>query len=285
MNLCPFNFDVLSQPILNYPFPQLSEITLRAKKLISTRSTEEINNAADIIDYMIEYYFDIEETKGIELSDEQYEKKINTRDTISDLSALQHSINWFDLNDQNFRNGKDFEFFAILALWLVSDSLDWLNLINGGTKYIPLRIYSLNNENFVIDSTQKIEQVRLAGIMCIDAMNSVCHAEMLATSDIIADEKSTRNLSLRGLKGSHEKNKKFIPLKELAHKLYQEKKWASPRQAAKSIYPKIHAHGKSIEINLSEDSGEDTVYRWLLQLEKELKQIRTVEVGMDWVKK
>lgn len=271
MNLCSFNeIDVLSRPIPAYPFPQLVDIADRAKKILSKRSNEEIVNASQIISWINDYYFDIEETNSIEIRDGRPSQAHASRENTSDLIALQNCINWFDLNDPLFPNGKDFEFFAVIALWLVDDSLDWLNLKNGGAKYIPIYVPFENTEDLLVDSSHIAVQIRMAGMMGIDAMKAICYAEHLSSSDIVADQRMAKKISLRALNAAHEKNKKFIPLQNLSRELYLEKKWKSPRAASKAIFPKIYEHGKVVGVVLSEDSGEETVYGWLLKFEKEL---------------
>lgn len=270
MELCNFNTDVLNQKINNPYFPQIIEIIERSKFLLSKRTNKEILAAAEFINLMLDYYFNLEQTRGVELSDDEYEVQIKTRDNISEINALKYSINNSDLNNPEFLNGKDFEYFAVLAIWLITDALNWLYLSEGESKY-PTRYWSGKfGIDGNVDSSQKLGVLRLSSTMTIEAMHAICFAENLATADALADEKTTQKLSERGSQGAHKKYAKFLPLIAFVEKLYDEGNWKSTRAAAKLIYPKLLDHATENNLyKLSGPGGEIRVYEWLLSHTKD----------------
>ncbi len=271
MNLCKFEMDLVCTPIPDYPFPHLREIVNSAKILLNSRSNQEINAASTYLELMIDYYFNNELTNGIDLSCQRYEQEISTRENTSELDALKNAIGNFDLNNPEFENAKEYEYFAVLGLWLALDAIDWLYLDKDNAKNIPINLPLMNNE-LSINGTQDIEKVRLAGIRTIEAMDAVCHANSFATADALAEEMTTKKLKSRGLQGVHKKNEKYGELIKYAEMLFVKKEWHSVMQASKVIFPEVQKYAKEKGIKLlSDDNGEKTVYTWLLKHEKETK--------------
>lgn len=67
-------------------------------------------------------------------------------------------------------------------------------------------------------------------------------------------------------KGAKAKSAKYQPLKELAKKLVDAKKYQSRRNASITIKPEIIAEAKKLGIALSEDQAQITIYDWLTEM-------------------
>jgi hypothetical protein len=62
------------------------------------------------------------------IEDMEYELITQITDKTNEVEALKECIGWYDLNDDAaFPNGQSYEYFAVLSLWLIGDTLRWLN--------------------------------------------------------------------------------------------------------------------------------------------------------------
>ena len=155
-------------------------------------------------------------------------------------------------DDPNERKeGKNYEFFAVLALILVADSQKW---------------------------TSEYRSTTLAGESAIQAMDAVCHAEHLQRKAGFkecllrykADEEKS-NLkkihSERGTKGAIKRHEPMRLLKQWAILEFKkgdwEKKKGSANKAACDLKDRVMAHGKTIEANLSPQNAQGTIASWI----------------------
>jgi hypothetical protein len=152
-------FDPLTGAVPDHPFSHLPSIVSRARRLLKNRTRDEIVSAAHNADFFIEEYFSSEKADyirrlldrgGWELGYLPYEARneagvrelldnwpseaddpppdIPTPENTSELDALKECIGHYVLDDDaEFSKGREFEYFAVLALWLVADALHWLN--------------------------------------------------------------------------------------------------------------------------------------------------------------
>lgn len=151
-------FDPLTGAVPDHPFSHLPSIVSRARRLLKNRTRDEIVSAAHNADFFIEEYFSSEKADYIrrlldrggwelgylpnearneagvrELLDnwpseaDDPPPDIPTPENTSELDALKECIGHYVLDDDaEFSKGREFEYFAVLALWLVADTMHWL---------------------------------------------------------------------------------------------------------------------------------------------------------------
>ena len=203
----------------DYPFRDLPSILYRCKKLLQGRTVDQITDVALNIDWAInEYFLEIKENEIARLESEfepsdderedffvwdggtrangkfifndlkEDELEIATIQNTRLLDALMESIiYWDDMGGNSVPNFKKYESFAILSMWLLVDTLRYLNynfvknidIIVANTKrdnkdykdfytrlcQLERNIYSKNIEN--------------SANFAIEAMEAVCYAEHL----------------------------------------------------------------------------------------------------------
>lgn len=249
-------FDPLAGAAPDHPYSQLPSIVARARKLLKNRTREEIASAARNADFFIDEYFSSEkanyirrtlERGGWELGYLPYESRneagvrelldnwpseadnpppdIPTPENTSELDALKECIGGYALDDDvDFPNGREFEYFAVLALWLVADALHWLNWPSDPkvlTKALqdaftpmapgvfPELTAGINNKlqesrdhiPEIVGAMRAVTQVgkkfgvtdesvrlSLAGSSALSAMDAVCYAEHLHATEAQAAE-------------------------------------------------------------------------------------------------
>ncbi|ADL56044.1 hypothetical protein [Gallionella capsiferriformans] len=168
------------------------------------------------------------------------------------VDALKARIeDWDDEDPKEDPNeqpeGKNHEFFAVLALLLIADSQKWHS---------------------------KYKSTSIAGESAIQAMDAVCHAEHLQRKASFkecllrykADEEKS-NLkkihSERGRNGAIEKNKTMRILEQWTLKQYDAGSWKTGNKAACELKEKVLAHGKAIEAYLSPANAQRTIAEWI----------------------
>lgn len=138
------------------PFPELVDISLRARSLLKDRTAEQINSAAVSIDSWIEQFFEIGRDHEIEMMRKERLNEFFIYDGIEDERGeilngswvfndeMEDSLNcptpfetsalealsvyadqmWdADLDEESFHKTKDYEIYAVLALLLVEETL------------------------------------------------------------------------------------------------------------------------------------------------------------------
>lgn len=209
--------DPLAGNVPGHPISSLPTIARRARLLLDGRTKDQVIAAAHNIDWFIERHFESEEDDyvhstlsrdGWELSllpesrrnDEGLRQLIKnwpsdvdgrrpniaTSENTSDLEALKSCISWYSIEDAvEFPNGKEFEHFAVLALWKVGDAVDYLGRTEDqkvGIPEIDKFIDAIPPEYSVKNPTYRL---RLAAEYTLDAMEAVCWAERVK---VLADK-------------------------------------------------------------------------------------------------
>jgi|DEB0MinimDraft_12_1074336.scaffolds.fasta_scaffold01064_7 hypothetical protein len=208
------DFDPLKGRVSNYPFDILPSIAFRARALLLRRDREEVVSAAEIVDGIIEDFFRRELNGFIEdqIDNDGWAKEylievkaaggdiatyvendlpqhagandhieFSDGDNTSEVEALKICIDDYDIEDEWFKEATQSELFAVLALWLLADSLQWAR---SNTRYDAQLARRTSNGSFI-----------LAGAAAIKAMEAVCHAELLEALEKTSEE--TRNLRSR----------------------------------------------------------------------------------------
>lgn len=185
-------FDPQKGSLTDWRFPQASSVIYRARSIIRNRSRDEIFSIAEDADQIISAYFDQEKQSVLDAikSDGRYDLLEGDEDRItgfkdeaadhydvrnsentSDLDALQEAMtSLFDPTLLEIEGLKEYEYFAVLALWLIGDFIqDYEHKYDfSQRKYIPRERNSID----AYDTAKAAKHL-------IDAMESVCYAEKL----------------------------------------------------------------------------------------------------------
>ena len=164
----------------------------RARSILYGRTADQIFNIANDADQIITSYFDSEKDSVIEAikSDGRYDLlegdedritgfkdeasdhyDVRNSDNTSDLDALQEAMgSFFDPTVLEIENLKEYEYFAVLALWLIGDFVrDYENQYDfAQRKHVPRPKNSLD----------AYDTARAANHL-VEAMEAVCYAEKL----------------------------------------------------------------------------------------------------------
>lgn len=189
------DFDPLTFAPPDWPFPRsLSSIVRRARAMVEKRSRDELVKAANNADFFIEQYFSGEKDNYIwqllqdgggalrylpvEACNESGIRQLlddwppgvppppdmATAENTNEVDALKAYIGDWQLDgESDFKDGHEYEYFAVLALWLVVDAMDVYTAgLGGGNEYIRLA---------------------MAGSIALAAMDAVCYAEQLRAEE------------------------------------------------------------------------------------------------------
>ncbi|MDE2309982.1 MAG: hypothetical protein KGL01_04035 [Betaproteobacteria bacterium] len=252
-------FDPLTGVAPDHPFSHLQSIVTRARQLLKNRTRDEIVSAAHNADWFIDEYFKSEKDDYIRrlldrggweleyLPEAQRNKEgirwlldnwpseaddppphIPTPENTSELDALKECIGWYVLDDDaEFQKGREFEYFAVLALWLVADAMECLKwssdqksfarALNDAFALMPPSAFpeiqqmreAINNDLLeskkgipdVVEAYQSVMQatkamglsdtsinLSLAGGAALEAMDAVCYAEHLCAVEMQTEE-------------------------------------------------------------------------------------------------
>lgn len=144
------NFDPLKTSLSYWPISEAGNIAWRARSLLHGRTISEIKEIAQDASSIIDSYFDIEKDRAIEeiknegrydlldgdeddryysIKPEAYEDfDIRDADTTTNLEALQDAMSsLFDPTVVEIKDLKEYEYFAVMALWFLGDYVKILN--------------------------------------------------------------------------------------------------------------------------------------------------------------
>jgi hypothetical protein len=180
------------------PFRDLQGVVNRAQKILSHRTADEIYAAAQLIDWIIEDFFENDINRFIQaqiqdhgwarpylldamergeniliFAAEELSEFAGQHDSLdfycdihtSQVEALKKCIDMYDIVDEDFRDATQGECFAVLALWLIADCIRWLERPTGAGVSPELYTTSANYS--------------LAANASMEAMDAVSHAELL----------------------------------------------------------------------------------------------------------
>jgi hypothetical protein len=109
-----------------------------------------------------------------------------TSENTSEVDALRECISSYVLSDDDdFPNGTDSEYFAVLAVRKIADAIRWLRPAeNDQFRGVPRDLQQdARAAGFI---SERLQDFSLAGACAIEAMDAVCEAEQLRTIDLIA---------------------------------------------------------------------------------------------------
>ena len=185
-------FDPLKGQFPNWPFPQGQSIVYRARSILYGRSAEQIREIAQDADGIIEQYFDHEKQSVLDAikADGRYDLlegdedritgfkdeaadhyDVRTSENTSDLDALQEAMDsFFDPTCVEIENLREYEYFAVLSLWLIGECVDDLE-----NKFDFSKMERVKRTDRKIDAHDTARMAR----HLLDAMEAVCYAERL----------------------------------------------------------------------------------------------------------
>lgn len=227
-------FDSLTGVAPDHPFRSLPGIVERARALLSNRNRQQIVSASQSIDWFIQEYFrekkerfirrlvdhggpelaylpeDRRDESGIrELFDSWPGDADDRRPNISDgentteLAALKECIGGYNLDDAEFPNGQEFEYFAVLALRLISDAIEWL----APSRSEPFKAVQRGLQEDAGEAGSLPEEpanLSLAGECAMQAMDALGWAEHVNATEPLREElRSFHKEKRRQLHPSH----------------------------------------------------------------------------------
>lgn len=211
-------FDPLKGAAPTYPFSLLRPIVSRARRLLAGRTREQIFSASRSIDWFIEEYFQSEkeafverlvEHGGWELRYLNYEDRheggirylldnwpheaddrpdFPTSENTLEVDALRECIGSYVLaDDEEFPNGRESEYFAVLALRQVADAISWLRPAPGERfRDVPPDLQA--DAGAAGFTSERPQHLALAADRALEAMDTLCEGEHLHATERMTEE-------------------------------------------------------------------------------------------------
>jgi len=243
------DFDPLTGKPPAYPFSLLPSIAERARKLLAGRTRDQIISAAGTADWLIDDFIESTQSDivrrviergswelGYLREEERNEAGVRqllenwpseaddpapyypTPDNTSEIDALRECIGTYALeDDSDFPNGRESEYFAVLALWKLADAINWLQwdrvkVIEEAATILSTPFQSellgtigpsRDREEIRADLTRTMSlldtpglghtddkfRFSSAGISALEAMDAVCYAEHLKATEELRRER------------------------------------------------------------------------------------------------
>lgn len=285
-------FDPKTDNVPYHPFSLLPNIVWRARSILNKRSHDEILTAAQLADWMIDDYFQQEAEYFIQeqlqgngwackyINEEQHKEAglrdlirrglpdnadpneyfdFPTSDSTTEVDALKACIDSYDIEDDGFKDAKQHEYFAVLALWLVGDCLSWLRKGKQQRALTQLNGPGKGLRKILTDETISLS---IAGQSALLAMDAVCYAEHLKAAErhfeniatlrkelhqreqsieAITEEKVAQRRSQTAREAAAKRHEENVALREQAIQHYEanEGRFPSMEAAAREISTKI----------------------------------------------
>ncbi|NOT13981.1 MAG: hypothetical protein HOP21_00105 [Methylotenera sp.] len=248
------------------------EKTIAIDKLKSTMQRGELSNEE------IEYFFEwdggtIDNGHWLFKDGMENELDMPTENKCSEVDALKEIIESRDScfflpegkpipKPNEYKEGKDYELFAVMALWFVIDAIDKPISDGAACDYLCE----------AMDALCYAEHLRMSEALIYDALHEsnkelkkVKDEQRLLIEQFKKDESQNSKLVLahQASKGGKAKAEKYQPLKELVFQLANEKKWPSRRNLAMTIAPRVIAESYKLSTPISESQAVDTITKWL----------------------
>jgi hypothetical protein len=211
-------FDPKTGIVPNKPFSSLPQIARRARSVLKNRTSEQIVSVAHSIDWAINEYFEHLKCEAIstlenqmrygQLSEYELEKffdlescphregeyafktemaeelDIPTAWSVSARSGLLSCIDyWDDIGGDDFPNGSPAELFAVLSLWLLENTIYWMNERTANVGQIKFA-----NGEIEHLTKQRPAEIAKAGSSAIEAMEVICNSEQLQMEEKLHSE-------------------------------------------------------------------------------------------------
>ncbi len=259
-------FDPITGTVPISPFEELRDIAQRARSLLKGRSIEECESAAEIIDWMIDDFFETDQSLHGEQATE--------RGDLSEVSALRQCLDsWSVVDDPTSPLAKTHEYFAVLALWMIADALEWAHR---GLKALRNRIPSdahdpAHSPNLAQDQSPHVDDhvidLCLAGRYAIKAMDAVAYAEQLLNLDHVHLRQATQR-SIQSQQANIERHRKTNEVKALVLREWEKDRTRLPSaEKAGSFYA---------------DWLEEKGHRYEQRTVRDWIRVRAKELRLSW---
>jgi hypothetical protein len=194
----------LNGEVPRFPFTEASSIAWRARSILKgkRRSADDIQTIATDASSLLEWYFDHEkETKLEEIrraqrydlletnedgrvtgfNDEAIDEyDIHTPDNTPDHDALMEAIDWgFDPKSVELEDVKEYEYFAVLSLWFLSE---YVRDLEFKVQFNPYKWVKREKKEYAP------EEVARLGKKLLEAAEAVAHAEKLRDIDRVEEK-------------------------------------------------------------------------------------------------
>jgi hypothetical protein len=195
----PFeNFDPKTS-IAPVHFQNLNEVAIRARAILHSRNSKEIEYAANIVSVMLDYYYtgkelytrakDFPEGMSIHetgshvpiqgplvqtLADKVSDELLDTYILKTEVEYLKQNINTYSLNHPELKNPTQEELFCAFALWCIADCHSKLEPIDVLATRDP-KVESPGS----LDPKEVVSAFASAGDLALLAMDAVCQAEKI----------------------------------------------------------------------------------------------------------
>lgn len=183
-------------------------------------------------------------------------------DTVDDVDFFHDDLpgseiaEWAETGFKNLPGKKQvtlLQIHAMAALWTIDEALSIINEEGWCDRAVELVLHASDFERACI----AIEKDK---------------PEVSGSTDLANFEttirQARREIAMKGAQATHARTR---AMKDEAQRLYLEGKWSSILQAAIAITPQVQAFGQAhFSRPLSQDRAQQTVYEWLLKLEKQL---------------
>lgn len=290
MSFCSqFDFDPKEGRVPAIPFSPLPNIASRARLLLHRRSRDAIAAAAEMIEFVLNSYFDDAERHFIDeqlqnngwackylskeartpaglreliarglpdaAGDDEY-FNFPTSENTTEVEALKVCIHAYDFEHEDFRNPQDHELFAILALSYLGDCLHWLDC----SPAQPGGRDEVTNPAKVLRPTFRGAQLNLslAARMALMAMDAVCYAEHLSLMPRAEEERQGLMRDARQAKRREDEYAKILEQRTAAAKrgaIERHREHAEIREQVLRHYEENKVSYKSVEHAAREIAG------------------------------
>jgi len=249
------NFDWINGDLPDEIIHHFGDQLIRARSLLKNRRQQEIAYALSSLDWMLK--------KGSELFSSNIEELFKTSGNIftNRVKALKYLQDEIELDGQRqFKNATWHEYYAILTLACIGESLDILHEDETAEEVFV----SEEMAKSLLDSKN-----RLLDKKALEAMDSIGFAEQCK---IVFDihNKELSSYKDRGSKGGQIRSNKYSQLRELSIQLYLERySHLSALGAAKKIVEELPEEELDI---LDSDTPWETVAAYIRSYNKECKK-------------
>lgn len=154
---------------------RIDEIATRARKILEGRTVEQLEVAAEIVEWMIDEFYDHARTDS--------GSEDLARGDLQDVWVLRQQIDAYDFSDDSdFPNARRHEFFAVVALWLAIDA--HLFCFPADEEAIRQRYARITSSEatmrFIVQSeADPMNRAHRMAESAVDAMEALCIAEQM----------------------------------------------------------------------------------------------------------
>jgi len=248
------------------------------KKLNALNELQSNMRNGELSDDDIHKYFDwdggtVENGMWILKNGMEEDLEIPTENNCSEVDALKAIIETRDScfflpvgtptpKSNEYAEGRDYELFAVMALWFVADALSVCKKDSIACDYIVE----------AMDALCYAEHLQISEALIFDAQHESkievkkiknAQKELIEQFKKDAVETEQSVLARQASRGGKAKSEKYQPLKDFVYQLATERNWPSRRNLAMSIAPKVIAEGNRLNIPISKSQAVVTITNWL----------------------